>query len=169
MTHEQLLNRLNTYQKPHPPSDWLLAPGWYIVILITMLFSVWLIKKCYTWFKKKRQIRYLQAQCDQILLNYQDNAHQYANQITIYLKRILLSRTYASRKEVIKTLYGDKWAAFLNAFKQDIDLTSLAKAQYDPAYPINLQTTHHQIINLIPYLINPSYRRINQKIAQFSS
>ncbi len=120
---------------PDTPSYWPLAPGWWLLIMVSLVVFYFI----YNYLKQKRKNRHLnyimqqQLQAIQSDFKKHNNKHILAADISELLKRFvrhILKNTQAA------SLTGDTWVHYLN---QQVDTsvfdkfkTELTQAQYVP-------------------------------------
>jgi hypothetical protein len=110
MTPEQL--QLHDIHLPQPAGWWPPAPGWWILAVITLVFCVWLFRKSYRfWVKKRRQQRLLKAFNKNLSeLNKLDDP-AFMTEISARLRRLALTLFDDS---TVAALSGRQWLQFLD-------------------------------------------------------
>ncbi len=150
MTKEELLSQLKDIHLPFPISWWPLAPGWYILLGLTLIIVLLVILFAYRARKKKNFIKHLQAELTNIYQAHKDNAHEYAQRLSPLLKRIALIR-FSHRK--VKHLHSQAWEAFLNTHSKSETFAQLTAASYGPNVELDTKTLHQQSLKLVPILL----------------
>jgi hypothetical protein len=117
------LSELHDIHLPAPISFWPPAPGYYIIALVLILFTVVFFIRFYT--RKSREIkRAALEQLSEMEQTYQNGgeAHQVAAQISVLLKQVAL--LYYPR-ETVASLQGDAWLNFLIQSSKKLDFKSV--------------------------------------------
>lgn len=107
------LAALRDIQEPLAPGLWTLAPGWWLLGLITTILLIWLAWRLYQTYRLFRPYHLLRRLARQTNIMRKENkldAREYANQINELYKRLMVhveASTRASR------LFGDPWLSEL--------------------------------------------------------
>lgn len=139
MAESQALAQLHDIHLPTAISWWPLAPGWYLLILSSLIFIAVL------YYVTRRRFRYGLAKRQALNLleaYYQEYQSQANSQITSMKLSELLRRValvYFPREQ-IANLQGEAWISFLNESSKSIDFDSLRD-----------------------YLLKLPYQRVNEK------
>lgn len=142
MAEPQVLTKLHDIQLPAPISWWPLAPGWYLLLLLSLFLVVLLIyiaRRSYVNGRAKRQALQLLEIYEQ---EYQrdSNSQLSSMKVSELLRRVAL--VYFSREQVA-SLQGEAWLAFLNKTSKGIDFNrlrdELLELPYQPAKDVDLQ------------------------------
>ena len=129
----------------HLPGDnlwWPPAPGWWILLIMTILISV-ALPRFLRWLRRKpiksvslREFQRIRQSC----LNEQMDKHQVINAVSVLLRRTVIS--YGAR-ETDASLSGDQWVARLNQISgspcfsaEQYDL--LISGQYQPKLVVDI-------------------------------
>jgi cbb3-type cytochrome oxidase subunit 3 len=119
------LEKLRDIQLPKPISCWPLAPGWYVLALVGLLFFILLI---YFIYRKHLQAR-AKRQALQLLKDYEQyyqaggEIQVISAQISELLRRVAL--VYFPREQVA-SLSGEAWINFLNNTSKQCNFTALS-------------------------------------------
>lgn len=124
MDNTEALARLKDIHLPAPVSWWPLAPGWYLLFIITAICVGILCHRIY-----KRYVYALPKKQALVLLNtymqhYEKDkdARKICSHISELLKRVAL--VYYPRSKVA-SVYGEGWIAFLNETSKGIEFNSI--------------------------------------------
>lgn len=141
MTAPALINQLKAIHPPASPSWWPLAPGWYLLFLIALVFCFLIGKLVYSKLRKLRRKRMALTLLSQLEKKYQQQANTaYLAKATVLLKQVLL--TSYSREHIAK-LHNENLLAFLddligsNEYSQGVGrllLTAPYESQNDTAH-----------------------------------
>lgn len=142
MAKAEPLAQLKDIHLPDPVSWWPLAPGWYGLILLVLIFTVSL-----GYFLYRRHLNALaKNQALQLLKTYSEHYEKDRNtqltsaRISELLKRVAL--VYYPRAEVA-SMHGDLWIEFLNKTSKGIDFqpvkSMLLDSPFKPADTTNLK------------------------------
>jgi hypothetical protein len=142
VAESQLLATLRDIQLPESIGWWPMAPGWYFLIIMTILSTIFLL---YT-LRRRYVYGYAKREALQLLAEYsKDYQHHADSQISSMKVSELLRRValvYFSR-EVVAGLQGEAWLAFLNKTAKGIDFNSvrscLLEVPYQPGKTIDLK------------------------------
>lgn len=122
----QELAQLRDIHLPDPVGWWPLAPGWYALAILVLVFAITIIiilGKHYLNGRAKRHALRLVAAYQQEYLTH-GNAQLSAARLSELLKRVAL--VYFSREKVA-SLQGDAWIAFLNDTAKNLDFNRVRK------------------------------------------
>ena len=151
MTKEELLSQLKGIHLPTSKPDWWdMAPGWYVLLVIIILFGICGISLYFHLKNKKQKRLKLLKRVDDIYDQYCDNCHQYAGHISVLLKQAVLKLT--SDKSLM-TLHGDKWQEYLKNYSHNNDLKFLIQASYDPKVKFDTNKMNQEIRSIYIQLI----------------
>jgi hypothetical protein len=136
------LAQLKDIHLPDPIGWWPLAPGWYVLMIITLLLSFWLFfylfKRYANSLPKKQALSLLQHYKEQYAKD--KNAQLASARVSELLKRVAL--VYYPRMDVA-SMHGDTWVQFLNKTAKGVDFepvnSMLAETPFKQAEAINVQ------------------------------
>lgn len=102
-------------QDIHLPADagvWPLALGWWVLLVLTILLTIWLLRKAYKIAKQKKKRRIILSE----LTTLQNQLTQSPNNKTIASINILLRKVAISvySREKIASLTGAEWLKLLD-------------------------------------------------------
>lgn len=103
------LSGLKEIHLPQMPSIWPLAWGWWILLGIIVLLSVWFVLL----LRQRRQLtakKYAFREIQRLKNEYRDDHYMLASEISLLLRRIAL---HQFPREEVANLYGRKWRQFL--------------------------------------------------------
>ncbi len=150
------LSALRDIHLPEPPGFWPPAPGWFILILLTLAVALYV---AYWWHHRYGKLRRLQklalADLNTIQQHYAEthDAQQAAEQLNQLLKRLALS--FYPRTDVA-SLQGSAWLDFLS---------SHAKAIHQEAAQILITAPYQKQVNTD---VNPLFDAVTQWIKQLT-
>ncbi|MGC1183351.1 DUF4381 domain-containing protein [Legionella sp.] len=124
MDKTDLLAQLKDIHLPNPVSWWPLAPGWYVLITLVLLLTLYLVCRAYRRYYyalAKKQALILLATYQKNYEEEQDVALTSAH-ISELLRRVAL--VYFPRKQVA-SLHGQAWLQFLNQTSKGIDFNAI--------------------------------------------
>lgn len=133
MAKADALTQLRDIHLPDPVNWWLLAPGWYVLILLVLIVMVAIAYL----FHKKYQHALAKNQALNLLNTYKEqyekdnNAQVASARVSELLRRVAL--VYFSRDKVA-SLHGDDWVAFLNETGEDVDFTPVKSMLLDSPF-----------------------------------
>jgi hypothetical protein len=141
MPKQDALAALRDIHLPAPIGWWPLAPGWYVVLMFSLLMLLAAIAVLYRQYHQGRARR----QALQLLKNYEAlhqkkaNSQLIAAAISELLKRVAL--VYFPRTDVA-SLQGEAWLLFLNNTAKGIDFNlvkqELIEVPFKPKQQIDL-------------------------------
>ncbi len=142
MANTEPLAQLKDIHLPDPIGWWPLAPGWYVLMIITLLLSFWLFfylfKRYANSLPKKQALSLLQHYKEQYAKD--KNAQLASARVSELLKRVAL--VYYPRMDVA-SMHGDTWVQFLNKTAKGVDFepvnSMLAETPFKQAEAINVQ------------------------------
>jgi hypothetical protein len=147
-----LITSLRDLHEPAPISWWPLAPAWWVLALVGLLFTAWWLWRRY----QQRAALRLGAQianADYRSWQTHQNDTQYLSDVNTTLRRIAL--TVKPRHEVAK-LTGSRWVAMLNAMSShqlaDQSAHALSELAYQPAAQASVERLHADILKWINQL-----------------
>jgi len=145
VSEAQVLARLHDIQLPAPISWWPMAPGWYFLLLLGLLLSLFFLYKMRRFYVNgfaKRQAFQL-LKCYEQEYQSDPNSQVMCMKVSELLRRVAL--VYFPRMQVA-SLQGDAWLDFLCRTSKGIDFRScrayLLELPYQPAElirPIDLK------------------------------
>ena len=129
------LSQLRDIHLPDPISWWPLAPGWYLLLLIILIFVTILFLIVGRYYRNGRAKRQALHLLDQYLKDYQRapdlSTSIFSTNIAELLKRVALA--YYPRSQVA-SLQGDAWIQFLNCTAKGVDFYSVREALLELPY-----------------------------------
>ncbi|KTD76360.1 DUF4381 domain-containing protein [Legionella waltersii] len=142
MANTEPLAQLKDIHLPDPVGWWPLAPGWYVLVVIALLFFfglfVYLMKRHVNSLPKKQALRLLQNYKEQYAKD--KNAQLASARVSELLKRVAL--VYYPRMDVA-SMHGDTWIQFLNKTAKGVDFkpvnTMLSETPFKQSETINVQ------------------------------
>ncbi len=108
---------------PPAPGFWPLAPGWWVLLVLTAAAALWLLWRWLRWRRAQRRLRALQEATGRLAFEHRKNAddHWLAAQTSQLLRRYV---RHHLGDQAAAALAGDAWIDFLNS--------RLRKASFDP-------------------------------------
>ncbi|WP_028389447.1 DUF4381 domain-containing protein [Legionella fairfieldensis] len=142
MSESEILTKLHDIHLPSPVSWWPLAPGWYLVLFLSLVGLVYLIYICRRTYNNslaKRQALKLLASLERAYRSG-GNSQIISMQVSELLRRVAL--VYFARAEVAG-LQGEDWLKFLKHTSKNIDTNELRffllELPYQPTHKVDLQ------------------------------
>jgi hypothetical protein len=142
MAESQVLAKLHDIQLPAPIGWWPLAPGWYLLLLLSLVLLTLLLYLAHRFYVNGRAKR----RALQLLTDYEREFQHHRNSqlasmnVSELLRRVAL--VYFSREEVA-SLRDEAWLAFLNKTAKGININQLrvylVELPYQPAKDIDLE------------------------------
>ncbi len=124
---------------PAEPSVWPLAPGWWLVIALSVIIAIVAVVLCHQWLQKRRLQKQRQQRLfsalDSIKTQFQQtkNQHLLAADASALLRRMML---HELKNDTDVTRTGDDWLSAVSN-STGVDLTAhrqaLLEAPYNPA------------------------------------
>ncbi|WP_444994224.1 DUF4381 domain-containing protein [Aliikangiella sp. IMCC44359] len=103
------LDQLKDIHLPQPIEQFQLAPGWWVLIGLTIIVIILLIRR---YFKKRQSLRYLKPALNELkIISDAKPDFKSAAQISALMKRVFL--IYYPQHEVA-SLSGENWVNFIN-------------------------------------------------------
>ena len=142
------LAQLHDIHQPLPIGWWPLAPGWYVLVFLLVVFFVSVVflglRYHYHTRAKRQALRVLQRYEEEYL--QQPNSQLTASRLSELLKRVAL--VYYPRTQVA-SLQGRAWIEFLNETGGDSDFNTvrelLIEMPYKPPEPCDLSPLFHVV------------------------
>lgn len=149
--------QLRDIHMPDAPSMWPLAPGWWVLIIVTFIALYFLYKFWERQHKRKQLLASLQHQLSSIHDEFRLNKdkHKLAVAISDLLKRFF---RYVLKDSPATSLTGQQWIDYLNS-KADSDVFSkfvvpLTQAQYIQSPDFDVPSLIATVRNYFPIAIN---------------
>lgn len=155
MPNADPLAQLKDIHLPTPIGWWPLAPGWYVIIALIILISIFIFYCIYKNHRDAKAKNYALI----LLMNYQKEYEKEQNvaltsaRISELLRRVAL--VYYPREDVA-SLHGEDWLHFLNETGKEIDFNLVKNMLLDAPFKTN------QIMDLNP-LFNTAQLWIKQR------
>ncbi|KTD11643.1 hypothetical protein Lgra_1101 [Legionella gratiana] len=133
MANTDPLAQLKDIHLPTPIGWWPLAPGWYVVIALIVLISIFISYRIYTNYRHAKAKKHALL----LLMNYQKQYEKERNvalasaHISELLRRVALA--YYPREEVA-SLHGEDWLRFLNETGKGIDFNLVRNMLLDAPF-----------------------------------
>jgi hypothetical protein len=158
MESEDPLSQLADIQLPEPVSFWPLAPGWWVLIALFVLFVGWMVVLAFRKLIWKKRLEAAQKELDKAILAYrkkntQENADEnqagldYLYDVNKVLNRVALD-TDPSQKRHIASLSGPAWLSYLDQSYGGKDFSEgsgkvLAEGQYRPVFAGEIEALYN--------------------------
>ncbi len=142
------LQGLHDIHLPMGPDLWPLAPGWWLVIALSVLTSVLI---ALYWWRKRRWQQYILAQIDAEINKPDSDLSQQLAGLSAILRRAALKRY---PREQVAALHGQQWLDFLEKttkdrhFKRSI-IQPLAEGLYQPVPDSTLLSKDDPLVQFI--------------------
>ena len=161
------LEQLRDIHLPDTINSWILAPGWWTVIIALTVFSVYLARR---WFVRRSRLKLLKpASIELKAIENLTPDNQAITRLSALLKRICLIY-YPAKK--VASLSGDDWITFLNQHADkplfdDVSTKLFTQVAYQPeqilekSQWLKLIRQSEQIIN---YIIRNEGQKNTRKI-----
>jgi len=149
MESEDPLSQLADIHLPDPVGFWPLAPGWWVLIALFVLFIIWMLVLTFRKFLWKKRLEAAQNELDKAIVAYREKcAHEnadenqagldYLYEVNKVLNRVALY-TDTSQKRDIARLSGSAWLTYLDQSYGGNDFSQgpgkvLAEGQYRPVF-----------------------------------
>ncbi len=146
---------LRDIRLPAEPGFWPLAPGWWLLLVLSLLLLTWLAIKWYRYTQKKRRWQQIEQQLAAIEFEFKqsNNKQQLLTEISVFLRRFV---KFQLKQNQATTLSGQHWIEHLNQLKStQTDRPflafeeALASGVYQASFDYdatNLLATTHQFI-----------------------
>ena len=149
MTKEELLSQLKSIHLPQTYQPWWeLAIGWYIlltlILMMTLVASYFLFKK----HKQNKAYKSLLYKANSIYENNQNNCHQYASEMSVFLKQVVMKYDNKTAFHT-RILYGNNWVEFLNNYLPFSEISTLVQGAYNPEIKFNVDDMQEKISLLL--------------------
>ena len=152
---EQLLQQLKDIDSPQAISWWPLAPGWWILIILSLIAlaaAAYFVYATYRANDYRREALKLAEQAQARFTTNQDSA-QYLNTINTVLKQTSLHLTQADPSANIAHASGTQWIEFLTTRSSRAlsanTIAALRDGIYRPATHINVADIHRDVTGWI--------------------
>jgi hypothetical protein len=101
---------LRDIHAPAPPSWWPPAPGWWLLAIFVVAFSIFIFFHFYRkWQRRKRRLAVM-AEFERTVVAARDDAPALASALSAFLRRLAMRGTPAAA-----TLAGEAWLGHLDA------------------------------------------------------
>ena len=112
-TTEMTALPLRDIKLPAEPGFWPLAPGWWLLLLVSLIMLIWLGILWYRYTQKKKRWQQIEQQLDAIEFAFTENNNKQKllTEISLFLRRFVkfqLKQNHAS------ALTGTHWVDYLN-------------------------------------------------------
>lgn len=130
MDANTILNQLKNVHLPNGTSIFPIAVGWYLLIILVLLFAAGLL--WWKFIKNKYKKQKLQAYA--ILAEIEKNkSEEMLSEVSILIKRVAI---FKFPRESVHTLFGERWLEFLDKTGKTTDFTN-----GDGRYLLNIYQT----------------------------
>lgn len=104
---------LRDIRLPAEPGFWPLAPGWWLLLVLTLVLITWLAIKWYQYTKKKRRWQQIEHQLAVIELefNQSKNQQKLLTDVSVFLRRFV---KFQLKQNQATALAGKDWIEHLN-------------------------------------------------------
>ncbi len=143
---------LRDIRLPAEPGFWPLAPGWWVLITVSLIVLAWLTLKTYQHLKKKRRWQQIEQQLADIEFdfNQSNNKQKLLTETSVFLRRFV---KFQLKQNQASTLSGQDWIEHLDQLQNDQSFepfkTALTSGVYQDSYEYDadqLLSTTHQFI-----------------------
>ncbi|TDR23629.1 DUF4381 domain-containing protein [Marinicella litoralis] len=109
---------LRDIKLPAEPGFWPLAPGWWLLLVLSLLLLTWLAVKWYRYVQKKRRWQQIEHQLAEIELQFKqsNNKQNLLAEISVFLRRFV---KFQLQQKKATTLAGQQWTDHLNQLQQE--------------------------------------------------
>lgn len=161
MAEVDALAQLKDIHLPASIAWWPLAPGWYVVFFLVLVFFSGLAFFVYRRYLNGRAKKQALALLENYVQHYdkEHNAQVTSARISELLKRVAL--VYFPREQVA-SMHGQEWVDFLNQTGKGLDFEAVKSMLLDSPFRVNEQ------VNLQP-LISQAKLWIKQRRGQCSN
>lgn len=130
---------LRDIKLPAEPGFWPLAPGWWVLIVISLVVLAWFCIKWYRHQQKKKRWQAIDQQLSRIEFTYsqEQDAQQLLTELSAFLRRFV---KYQLNQSTATSLAGEEWINFLN--------------QDDPKQPFSV---HKEALTMGPFQASCEY------------
>ncbi len=134
MNPENPLTGLKDIHLPDAISPWPPAPGWWLLAILILIFTIWLGRKILRHHQHKLLMRLSLKQLDQFdhdFVNHQ-NQQKLIQQYSTLLRRVALAKF---KRQDVASLTGDAWLEFLQSVTaEDVFCKETGQLLIDAAY-----------------------------------
>lgn len=145
-----LLQQLRDVHLPNEVGWWPLAPGWWLLMLVTALLLAWLLRKWLHWRQLNRYRKDAIAELNNLLHHWQQDGDtaRYLQSAAAVLRRALLHLD-GGKKSV--SLTGQHWVAALHSYTKitlsDSTIEALTIAGYQSNPEVEVAHVNRQLVD----------------------